>query len=447
MTESQLIERITSAVRALEDEAVQTLCDAVRIPSINPSYPGQDPEAVAGKESAVSRLVAEVHRSAGASVELFAAAPGRENCVSVLPGAGGGRRLLLNGHVDVVPPGDIGAWTGGDPFSGDVRDGAVWGRGSADMKAGVLAQAFAARALASARVRLAGDLLMHAVVGEEFIEHEIGTSAALARGPRPDGAIVAEPSASRTPLAVAPVAAGGLMFRIHVEGRSAHAGLRGPSIRPGGEGSAVGVNAVDKVVLVYQAVRALEEEWGQSKSHPLFEPGYFSLLPGVMVGAPPEVEAPTFLAGKARVEYLCWYPPDTTADQVMQEVERQVTHAAALDPWLREHPPVLETVMDFPPAEVAADHPLCQVLGDAHEVAAAGTRLQGRPDVAAFRAASDATWIGRAGVPAVVYGPGDIRHAHAADERVPIDEYLCAIRTFALAAVEWCGLANGQHAP
>jgi acetylornithine deacetylase/succinyl-diaminopimelate desuccinylase-like protein len=162
------------------------------------------------------------------------------------------------------------------------------------------------------------------------------------------------------------------------------------------------------------------------------------------VGAPSSVMAPTFLADTARLEYLCWYPPGMTAADALAEVREQLVHAAGLDPWLREHPPVVEQIMDVGPVEIPPDHPLCRALGNAHEAAAVGTRMAGRPDVAAFRAASDATWLDRAGVPVAVYGPGDIRHAHSNDERVAVDEYLCAIRTFALVAVEWCGVADGR---
>ena len=109
----------------------------MRIPSVNPKYPGQVYDEVVGGEGEVSKLVAEVYSALGAEVDLWAIEPGRENAVGVVTGTGGGRSLIYNGHVDVVPPGDPAKWKSGDPFSGRVDDDRVWGRGSTDMKAGI----------------------------------------------------------------------------------------------------------------------------------------------------------------------------------------------------------------------------------------------------------------------------------------------------------------------
>ena len=147
-----VIERID----ALRDELVDAISQAVRIPSVNPKYPGQVYDEVVGGEGEVSKLVAEVYEALGAEVDLWAIEPGRENAVGVIPGAGGGRSLIYNGHVDVVPPGDPAKWKSGDPFSGRIDGDRIWGRGSTDMKAGILAQAFAARALGECGVQAAG---------------------------------------------------------------------------------------------------------------------------------------------------------------------------------------------------------------------------------------------------------------------------------------------------
>ena len=92
-----------------------------------------------------------VYEALGADVDLWAIEPGRENAVGVIPGQGGGRSLIYNGHVDVVPPGDPAKWKSGDPFSGRIDGDRVWGRGSTDMKAGILAQAY--RGARARRVR------------------------------------------------------------------------------------------------------------------------------------------------------------------------------------------------------------------------------------------------------------------------------------------------------
>src|SRR5581483_5055235 len=123
-----LRERVLAAVDALQGELVDTLSRAVRIESVNPKYPGQDYERVVGGEGEVSKFMGDLYRALGAEVDLFAVEPGRENAVGVLKGAGGGRSLIYNGHVDVVPVGDPENWKSGDPFSGRIDGDRVWGR-------------------------------------------------------------------------------------------------------------------------------------------------------------------------------------------------------------------------------------------------------------------------------------------------------------------------------
>ena len=243
-------DRVLAEVDALVPELLASIQAAVRIASVEPKYPGQSYDELVGRESEVARLVAAVYEQAGAEVDVFAIEPGRDNAAGVIRGAGGGRSLLYNGHIDVVPPGNPELWTD-DPFSGELRDGRILGRGSTDMKAGVLAQAYAAVALRRAGVRLAGDLTLVAVVGEEVGDHESGTTATIERGYRADVAVISEPSAPPEPLAIVPVTPGLLWFAVHVPGKAAHAGLRGETVHPTIYGQDLGVNAIDKAFLVY----------------------------------------------------------------------------------------------------------------------------------------------------------------------------------------------------
>ena len=179
MATTHISEHVLSEIEAGRDELLTAISEAVRIDSVNPRYPGQVYDDVVGGEGRVSRFVAEIYESLGAEVDVFALEPGRDNAVGVVRGTGGGRSLIYNGHVDVVPPGPVENWTRGDPFSGHNDGERIWGRGSTDMKAGVLAQAFAARALQRAGVRLHGDLILEAVVGEECMNNDIGVSATV----------------------------------------------------------------------------------------------------------------------------------------------------------------------------------------------------------------------------------------------------------------------------
>ena len=114
------------------------------------------------------------------------------------------------------------------------------------------------------------------------MDHECGVTATVKRGYVADAAIVSEPSAPPSPLAVIPVSPGLLWFSVTVAGKATHSSMRGTTIRAGGEGAAVGVNAIDKGFLIFEAIRRLEEEWGRTKTHPLFAPGHFTIHPGVV---------------------------------------------------------------------------------------------------------------------------------------------------------------------
>ncbi|MCL4289403.1 MAG: ArgE/DapE family deacylase [Thermoleophilia bacterium] len=439
--EPGLCETVLARVDALARELVETLSKAVQIESVNPKYPGQAYDEVVGGEGAVAKLVAEVYRGIGCEVDLFAIEPGRENAVGVLRGAGGGRSLIYNGHTDVVPPGDPVNWHSGSPFSGRIDRDRVWGRGSTDMKGGVLAQAFAARALGEAGVRLSGDLILEAVVGEEVMDHECGVTATVRRGYVADAAVVSEPSSPPDPLAVVPASPGLLWFSVTVPGKASHASMRAHTFRAGGLGAAVAVNAIDKGVDIYLALRRLEDEWGQTKRHPLFPPGHFTIHPGVVTGGPKGVLVPFFISDFMTLEYCCWYHPDEDPEDVKREIEEHVHRAAQLDPWLREHPPVVEWKLNWPAFSVDPEHPICIAVGDAHELAVAGTRFAGRPAVNGFAAVEDVSFLNLGGVTAISYGPGDLRVAHADDEYILIDELVAACKTYAILALGWCGVA------
>jgi acetylornithine deacetylase len=434
-------ERVLARVDALGRELVETLSQAVRIESVNPKYPGQVYDEVVGGEGEVSKLLADVYGGIGCEVDLFAVEPGRENAVGVLHGKGGGRSLIYNGHVDVVPPGDADNWRSGSPFSGRIDPDRVWGRGSTDMKGGVVAQAFAARALVECGIRLQGDLLLEAVVGEEVMDHECGVTATVKRGYLADAAVVSEPSSPPDPLAVVPVSPGLWWFSLTVPGKSSHAAMRANSFRAGGLGPAVAVNAIDKGVDLFLAIRKLEDLWGQTKRHPLFPPGHFTIHPGVVTGGPKGVLIPFFISEFMTVEYCCWYHPDEDPAEVRREIEEHVERAAQLDPWLREHPPVLEWKLNWPAFSVDPEHPICVAVADAHELAAEGTRFAGRPAVNGFAAVEDVPFLNLGGVPAISYGPGDLRVAHADDEYILIDELMTATKTYAMLAMDWCGIA------
>jgi acetylornithine deacetylase len=438
----QLTQAVLDQVDGLAERMVSAVSEAIRIPSVNPKYPGQDYDTVVGPEADVAAMMADLYREAGADVEMVTVEQGRDNACARVRGAGGGPSLLFNGHVDVVPTGRTSKWSA-SPFSGEITDTVVRGRGATDMKGGTVAHGFAALALARAGVRLQGDLVLQSVVGEEVGDHLCGTTAALDAGYVADAAIVCEPTSFEPTLPnVVPVAPGLLWFSISLEGKAAHSGLRGLTIHPTLEGDALGVNTVDKYWVIYQALRQLEDEWARHNRHPLFRPGYFNLLPGVLRANPEGIFVPFFLADTLTVEYCVYHHPDRSNEEVIEEIERTVRTACAADPWLREHPPVFEWKLLWPPYTMPDGHSLLPAMISAHEDATGHDGTAVAPVQEGFLGVCDLTWMDAKGIQGLIYGPGVGKTAHAEDEYVPIDQLVTAAKTYALLAMRYCGVAQ-----
>ncbi|MBA2293638.1 MAG: M20/M25/M40 family metallo-hydrolase, partial [Actinobacteria bacterium] len=276
---------------------------------------------------------------------------GRPQLAARFRGAGEGRSLLLNGHIDVVAAVPREAWTS-DPNQPEVRDGRLYGRGSCDMKGGIAAMTFAAEVLAELGVRLAGDLGVCTVTDEESTG--AGGLAAVAHGVRADAGIVTEPSG----FDVWTSCRGSLMPTITVKGRPGHAGVGQPDWRQGGA-----VNAIEKAALIIDALRGLREGWRERPDHlhPHLSPG--DIVPTVVSGGEWVVSYPA----SCRIAYHVAYLP-AHADEggwgsaVEEEIVGCVRRAAAADPWLAENPPTIEWATDVPSSEVSVDEPVVQVL-------------------------------------------------------------------------------------
>ncbi|MET8423331.1 M20/M25/M40 family metallo-hydrolase [Nocardia sp. NPDC004860] len=430
-------DRVLARIDGLRDELVAELAEAIAIRSVNPTYPDQDYEDLVGGESAVSGLLAGLYRKAGAETELFGKAAGRDNVVGVLRGRGGGRSLIFNGHVDVVPADDAAQWTR-DPFTAFVDDTHVWGRGSVDMKGGLIAQAFAAMALRQAGVRLRGDLILQGVAGEENLEHHMGTSAVLERGFTADAAIIAEPTGARIPLTVMPATPGVLVMRISVTGRAAHASMRS-HMRAGYPGEPVAASAIDAALRVHDGLRRLEDEWVVSRVDPLFDKGQFTIGLDVIDGGARGSRNVAFIPDETTLDYAIFYPPAVPVAEIQSEIVQTVTGIAQQDPWLRANPPRIDWPMHYPGGRTDGDHPFTRTVCAARARATLDTAFAGVPEVRPFPSATDLTWFTAAGIPAVGLGPGPLVMAHVVDERCAIDELVCAAKTYATAAIDWCG--------
>ncbi len=328
----------------------------------------------------------------------------------------GGRSLIFNGHVDVVPPGDESNWRY-PPWQATIAEGRVYGRGALDMKGGLCCALFAAKALRDAGARLKGKLMVESVIGEE--DGGVGTLAAVLRGYRADGAVVVEP----TELIVAPAQAGALNFRLTIPGRSAHGCVREE-----------GVSAIEKFIPLYQALMELERERNQELRDPLYARyrSPYALCIGTLSAGTWASSVAESLTCEGR--YGVAVGEEIAAAR--RRLEETVSRAAQADPWLRDHPPLVEWWGgQFEPAAIAIDHPIAQTVSSAlSDLTGRAPRLEGMTYGADMR-----LLVNEGNTPTVLFGPGDVRNAHRPDEYVPLEELVIATRALALTALRFCG--------
>jgi acetylornithine deacetylase len=436
----------STVLRRVEELAPDTIAltqALVRIDSRNPTLPGVISEEVIGGETRANDVLAESYRAAGLTISRVAQDPRRSNLVGIRQGTGGGRSLALNGHVDTVAPVAPEDWCTGNPWDPQIIDGRLYGIGSTDMKGSGAAMWTVAQALEDCGVQLAGDLHLHSVVGEEMMEHAVGTSAVIHAGFRTDAAIVTEPSSIPSPLSVNSVAPSALVFTVSIVGKATHCGNRPLATRPGGPGASIGVNAVEKVIPLVQALQQLEGQWGVDMRHPDFPHGWFTIGPNVL-HADAGMPFPASLADRARVEYVAWHSPAIDPEAVKAQILDQIHHAAQLDPWLRDHPPEVTWHLSWPGYQQLWSAPITQTMVAAHAEVTGVRQPNPSPDAPAnFGAACDATFYEREGIPAIVYGPGELRIAHGIDEYVLVDELTLSAKALALAVIDWCGINEG----
>lgn len=407
-------------LRAVDMEAlVASLSALIAVPS-----PG-------GEENVAQRHIAGEMRRVGLEVEewdLDFAALREHPCyceeiertegLGVLGrmGSGRGRSLILNGHIDVVPVGDLSHWSR-SPWSGAVEGGRVWGRGALDMKGGLCCALFAAKAIRDAGVELEGELQVQSVIGEE--DGGVGTLSCVMRGCRADGAVIMEP----TGLQVAPAQAGALNFRIRVPGMAAHGAVRQE-----------GVSALEKFLPVFEALRELETQRNGRVRDPLYAD--YSLPYALVVGTVRAGSWASNVPESLTCEGRYGVAVDEDLDSARRELMLAVTAASSKDSWLSKHPPVVEWWGgQFHPARVALDDPIVVTVADAYEdVTGSAARLTGMTYGADMR-----LLVNQAGIPTVLFGPGDARGAHQPDESVAIADLEVTVRTLALAALRFCG--------
>ena len=368
----------------MDDEVVALLRALVAVPSMNPYRAGALGEGYG--EARLARRVAGYLRHAGLRVAVREVLAGRPNVVARLDGPSAGPPLVLVAHLDTVPAEGMTV----PPFEGRVADGRLYGRGACDNKAALAAMLVAVRRVAAARANRT-PVVLAATMDEECAYS--GIRALLAHGLDARGAIVGEP----TRLDVVVAHKGALRLALTTGGTSAH------SSRPD-----LGDNAIYRMAPLLADLEALAGELCQRPAHHLVGP------PTLSVGT---------IHGGLTI--------NTVPDRCVIEVDRRLMPGEPIGAAVAEvravcerHGATLETVFASDGFQVDEDSELVAMALDAVAV------VRGEANIVGVPFGTEAAELSRAGIPALVLGPGDAAQAHAADEWVELDQVAAAARIY-----------------
>ena len=367
-------------------------------------------EHTPGKEKMVAEFIYDFCGSQGLEVSYQQVKGVRKNVLAVLKGRGNGNSLMLNGHLDTVPPGKMTI----DPYREGVHDGYVWGRGAADMKGGLAVMIMSLVAMRRAGVVPDGDLIFAGVVGEEGKSE--GTEHLINSGIRTTAAIVGEPSNYEYA-----VGHRGLeWFDVIFKTEAAHSGSPEESS-----------NAIEKAAeFIYRAKRDLYPKIRQRQDE---FAGVSLMNIGVIEGG----QGQSTVADSCTVKIDRRYIPGETIESVMQEYQDILDDMKSQDPnlWavIRKSPAnVLK--MNHPPLITPMNEPIVHAIKSSiREV------IKREPHITLGRGWTDAALLKVYGkIPTVVFGPGHIRHSHTADERIAIKDLVNTTEIFIRVIDNYC---------
>ncbi|ERN53721.1 peptidase [Alkalihalophilus marmarensis] len=394
-------------------------------------------ESTQGNERGAQSLVIETLQQMGLEVDVwepdakeitshryFASSRtefrGSPNVVGVLKGTGGGRSIILNGHIDVVPAGDVTQWRD-HPYSGVVKDGKMYGRGVTDMKGGNVALLLAIQAIQEANIALKGDVIFQSVIEEE--SGGTGTLAALLRGYKADAAIIPEP----TNMKFFPKQQGSMWFKLHVKGLSAHGGTRYE-----------GVSAIEKSMTVINHIKELEKIRNDSITDPLYQT--IPIPIPINIGKIHGGDWPSSVPDLVTVEGRFGVSPEETIEEAKEEMKQWIRRLAEKDPWFEEFPVTLEWFgARWLPGSLDPNHSFMQLLGDKYKEV-----IGAPPVIEASPWGTDGGLLTEIGsIPTVVFGPGVTEKAHFPNEYIELEKVFSCAEVIAHTIIDWCGDEKG----
>ncbi|HQS07914.1 MAG TPA: ArgE/DapE family deacylase [Xanthobacteraceae bacterium] len=413
---------LLDTIDANRDKAIAFLQKMITIPSVT------------GDEAAIQAFLNDYMTNIGLDVDMWETDwealkkhPGyrpvdrgyenRPNIVATFKGAGGGRSLLLNGHTDVIPVGNGEGWSD-NPWSGLIRDGRIYGRGSADMKSGVASHIMAVEFMKELGLQPKGDVYINVVIDEEVSGH--GTLDTVIRGYKADAGISGETS----DLHVQPACIGRIWFEIEINGKPAGIQQRYKGIS--------GITLGNKIAA---AVQELEDERVATITHPLY-PNALDSLPCI-IGSFQAGNYPSAFPATCLLKGSIGTVPGEDHEGVKQSLVKKIAEHAARDPWMKDHPPVVRFVgYDAEASEIPRDHPIVDIVSKTY------TEISGhQPIISGRQGAADTRFLNLyADTPTVIFGPGSTAVMHSNDEYVSIEDYITAIKVMALSIYDWCGV-------
>jgi acetylornithine deacetylase len=418
----EFFEKIESAVDKYAMEIIEWTKSLVRFDSENRPPDGNEAESQVFIADECAKLGLEVDKFNPTDVEGIEShesflpernyPAGRDNVVACWRGTGKGKSILFSGHVDVAPyePDD---WKVCRPYEPVVKDGRLYGRGSADMKGGLSAAFWAVKILREVGFEPGGDILFESVVDEEFAGGN-GTLAARLRGYNTDLVVVAEP----TQMRLCPASFGAFLFDLTIKGQAGMPYLGTEIPNP--------ANGAGRVI---EFLRELEEKWQQQYSHPLFVRD--AEKPKIMVWEIDSTRPGEFtqLGTPLQVKLSCviWCYPGVSEEQIRLRFEESLSEMYQVDPIVKSlKVEVTPTYHFVKPWETELTEPIKKAIETTF----------GNPVITGAPYSCDLGVYGDAGIPAVLYGPR-CDNLHAPDEWVNVDDILQVTRNFAKLAVLW----------
>ena len=409
---SSLLATLDTYLDQRSDELIELTSDLVAINSQIP--PDGDERAIVGH---LQTVLGGYGLPTG---EVLAAQPERPNLVITSSGSGGGRRLMLNGHLDTKPVGAAGHLWETDPLVPEIIDGYLHGLGTSDMKAACAAMIFALRAVHEVAPALSGDVTLTLVADEEAGARFGSRFLAPLVADRADACLIGEPSGwEHDYQALHLVSRGLLCFVVDVVGTQKHSSLSDRT------------HSVNASVKMAGLITALSRFTGLTyHPHALGD-----VRPTLNVGV--TVSGGVYygiIPGVARFACDLRAVPGMTEESALADLRAWLAEQLADDPDLDATMSVEPALPWIPPSEIARDHPLVRIVQEQ-----AGRVLGSSPPLGIFPGGTDAPWFDLAGLPTIPsFGPGVLTWCHGPNERVKVEAVNQAAKVYARTIAAYC---------